>query len=234
MVFGKGAFGEVKQAIIHKLGITVAAKVMNKERSPKNIILAEVIVGMALSAHPNFPYCFGLLNSDTILMELFRTNNNASFDVCPTLSKKLRTGIVAKELKQICHAVLTAISFMHLKQLLHNDLKADNIVLAGTVKIIDFGKATMASNPVIYNVRPGTTINEKYNRDHRHLAHELRNIPGSGQSCATDTYSIGYLFKHSGAIVNYMPLVELGRMMKRVSPSDRLSIENAMEKILIM
>ena len=84
--------------------------------------------------------------------------------------------MVAKELKQICHTVLKAISFMHSKQLLHNDLKADNVVLACTVKIINFGKATMASNRVVYNVGPGTEINAKYNRDHRHLAHELRNL----------------------------------------------------------
>eukprot|EP00112_Aurelia_sp_Birch-Aquarium-sp1_P009704 Seg2112.1 transcript_id=Seg2112.1/GoldUCD/mRNA.D3Y31 product="Serine/threonine-protein kinase dst3" protein_id=Seg2112.1/GoldUCD/D3Y31 len=142
--------------------------------------------------------------------------------------------MVAKELKQVCHAVLKAISFMHSKRLLHNDLKADNVVLAGTVKIIDFGKATMASNPVIYNIRPGTEMNAKYNRDHRHLAHELRNIPGSGQSYATDIYSIGHMFKHSGGAINFMPIVELGRMMKRISPSDRLSIENAMEQILIL
>ena len=70
MVLGRGAFGEVKRPRIHKLGITVAEKVLNKDRSPNNVILAEVIVGMILGAHPNFPHCLGLLNSDTILMEL--------------------------------------------------------------------------------------------------------------------------------------------------------------------
>ncbi len=51
MVLGRGAFLEVKQARICKLGITVAAKVLHKDISPNNIILAEVIVCMVLSAH---------------------------------------------------------------------------------------------------------------------------------------------------------------------------------------
>ena len=233
-VIAKGVFGEIRKGRIAKLGATVAAKVLNQERCTKKSILAEVIIGITLSGHPNFPYCFGLLNDNIILMELFRINDDTADDVAPTLAKKLRSGIVTRQLKEICRTVLLAISYMHSKQILHNDIKSDNVVIASTVKIIDFGKATMAFNPVKYNIVPGTAVNKKYNTDHRHLAHELRNIPGSVQSYATDTYSIGHMFKHAGAIASYLPLVELGRLMKRIAPSDRLSLKDAIEKIPLL
>lgn len=232
-IIAKGGFGEIRKGRIAKLGVTVAAKVVSLERCTKKTILAEAIVGMTLSGHPNFPYCFGLLNDNTILMELFIINDTSD-GVALTLAKKLRSGIMARQLKNICHTVLLAITYMHSKHILHNDIKADNVVIASTVKIIDFGKATMAFNPVKYNILPGTAVNKKYNTNHRHLAHELRNTPGSVQSYATDTYSIGHMFKHAGASANYLPLVELGRLMKRIAPSDRLSLKDATEKIPLL
>ena len=46
----------------------------------------------------------------------------------------------------------------------HNDIKAVNGVIAkDVVKLIDFGKATLYSNPVVYNVVPGSDICKKYN-----------------------------------------------------------------------
>ena len=54
----------------------------------------------------------------------------------------------------------------------------------------------MIKCPVIYRLKPDEQ--EMYNLHHRDLAHELRNVPGSKQAQATDTYSSGYLFKHTG------------------------------------
>ncbi len=46
---------------------------------------------------------------------------------------------------------------MHSRQILYNDIKADNVVVANTAKIIDFGKATLISKPVVYNIVPGSS-----------------------------------------------------------------------------
>ena len=56
-----------------------------------------------------------------------------------------------------------------------------------------FGKATLFAFPKVYNSQPGSDIAEKYRTFHRHLAHELRNVPGSKQSGITDAYSIGFI-----------------------------------------
>ena len=196
---------------------------MDLTRYPKKAILAEAVVGIKLSGHDNFPFVFGLLNNNVILME--------NFECYPNLLVKLKAGITVKELKDACKGVLKGIQFMHKNNLLHNDIKSDNVILANTTKVIDFGKATLISKPVYYNILPGSKEQEKYNKFHRHLAHELRNVLGTKQSPATDTYSIGYLFKHSAAYVSYEPIVQLGRMMKCIQPSSRLSINNAIDKL---
>ena len=85
---------------------------------------------------------------------------------------------------------------MHSKYILHNDIKADNIIVCPCLKpkIIDFGKATLKTEPVVYNLSKEET--EKYICYHRHLAYEFRNILPSKQSEKTDIYSIGYTMKH--------------------------------------
>ena len=230
---GKGQFGTVKTALLHKLGITVVAKILDGN-FPKKAIFAEAIVGLTLSGHKNFPFCFGLLGNNIILMEYFRVPRNNLMETCPTFSQRLRAGIKAHELKFICSGIIDGIAYMHSKHLLHNDIKSDNIIIADAVKIIDFGKTTLVSRPLVYNVVPGSKEHKKYNSVHRHLAHELRNIPGSSQTIATDTYSVGHMFKHAAATINFEPLIKLGRAMKHVSPFSRLSLANAVEKIKLM
>ncbi len=156
------------------------------------------MVGLTLSGHNHFPFCFGLLNNDTILFEYFKTFHQNINQACPTFAQSLKTGIQANDVKMIFFGVLNGISFMHSKKLLHNDVKSDNVIIANVVKIIDFGKSTLISKPPLYNLVPGSEEQKKYNLVHRHLAHELRNIPGSKQTVLTDTYSIGHMFKHAG------------------------------------
>ena len=113
------------------------------------------------------------------------------------------------------YGVLQVVKFMHSKKILHNDIKSDNIVVADRVKLIDFGKETMSSSPLIDNIACGSADSRIYNTRHRHLVYELRNIPGSRQSNKTDTYYVGYMFKHAAANILYEPIFQLGRLMKR-------------------
>ena len=106
-----------------------------------------------------------------------------------------------------------------------------DVVVADTIKVINFGKATMMTNPVIYSIAPGTTTHQMYNTRHRHLAYELQNVPGSKQSIATDTYSLGFMLKHAAATLRFSPLIQLGRMMKHTDPASRATIQSGSDKI---
>ena len=140
----------------------------------------------------------------------------------------------ANDIRNLCKGIFDGFNFLHYKSILHNDIKADNIVIHNNVpKIIDFGKANIASHPLVYNVKPGTPEHETYEKWHRHLAYELRNIPGSSQSFKTDIYSIGYMLKHAGALTSppCEQIILLGRLMKNQNPSQRISLQNSLDKL---
>ena len=231
---GNGQFGSIKLATINKLSLKAVIKIIDERKSSKKHVLAEAIVTMTLSGHNNFPYCFGMMNDNAILMEYLGTVTGVDSETYPTLAKHVKKGTSVDLLKKIFIAIFKAIEFMHTKKILHNDIKSDNVVVADTIKVIDFGKATMMTNPVIYSIAPGTTTHQMYNTRHRHLAYELRNVPGSKQSIATDTYSLGFMLKHAAATLRFSPLIQLGRMMKHTDPASRATIQNGLDKIQML
>ena len=88
---------------------------------------------------------------------------------------------------------------MHLCGFLHNDIHPGNIMIRDVqyVKLIDFGKVTLLDDPVTYCIKVGSPKHERYNRIYKHLAYELRNVPG----CKTDIYSLGYCFRRIADLV---------------------------------
>ena len=59
----------------------------------------------------------------------------------------------------ITRQVLEGTSFLYQLTILHSDIKADNVILLGefrtAVKIMDFGKSTLLSNPIKYSLNYG-------------------------------------------------------------------------------
>ena len=134
----------------------------------------------------------------------------------------------------ICGEILEGFIWLHSKSILHNDIKADNIIIHDNLpKIIYFGKANIALRCLVYSIQPGTKEHERFEKFHRHLAYELRNIPGSSQSFLTDTFSIGYMFKHlSNKIAPpNMFILGLSKLMKYQNPDIRILLKNALNKI---
>ena len=233
---GSGVFRSVKLGRIKTLNSTIAVKVLDEKTSHERL-LAEVVTLLTLSGSQYFPFCYGLLDdcnepnepsNKCILMEFLGQVNGQTFSPYPTLAKMASTRLLNHvNIRHVFIKVLEGVQFLHSKGILHNDIKADNIVVCEErVVIIDFGKATMIKCPVTYNIKKADQ--ETHNLYHRHLAHELRNKTNSKQTVLTDIYSIGYMFKHVAATLPYKPLIELGRHMKVPEPSQRLSIESAL------
>ena len=112
------------------------------------------------------------------------------------MNKQCKEEITIFDMITIFIGILNGFLYMHSKYILHNDIKAYNMTVCPCLKpkIIDFGEATLKTEPVVYNLSKEET--EKYNCYDRHLAYELRNIPTSKQSEKTDIYSIGCTMKH--------------------------------------
>ena len=88
---------------------------------------------------------------------------------------------------------------MHLKNLLHNDLMSNNVLLklrnnVWIPKLAVMGKVTLKSNPETYML--SNTQRDCYNKIYPHLAYKLRNIYGSKTSFLSDIFSFGYIFKN--------------------------------------
>ena len=69
---------------------------------------------------------------------------------------------------------------MHGLNVLHNDLKENNFLLAETrlmiPKICNFGKSTLVYSGNVYNLND--QHKKIYNERHRHIAYELKNLMG--------------------------------------------------------
>ena len=81
----------------------------------------------------------------------------------------------------ICFSVASAAKYMHLKNLLHNDLKSNYILLklknnVWILKLADTGKFTSKSNPETYKL--SNTQKDRYNKINSYLAYASRNIYG--------------------------------------------------------
>jgi len=136
---GKGNFAIVKLGV-HKLTKTkVAVKIVNKcELDDENLgkISREIEIMRHLS-HKNVIQLYQVMESDTFMYIITEfAANGEIFDWLVT-NKKMSENQAAKTFSQI----LNAVNYCHLKNVVHRDLKAENLLLDhdGNIKLADFG-----------------------------------------------------------------------------------------------
>ena len=99
----------------------------------------------------------------------------------------------------IYFSLASATKYMHLKNLLHNDLKTNNVLLKLRInvwvpKLADMEKFTLKPDPETYKL--SNTQRNCYNKIYPYLDYVLRNIYGSKTSFSSNIFSLGYMFKH--------------------------------------
>lgn len=116
-----------------------------------------------------------------------------------------------------------ALSFIHSKGYLHNDLKGDNMIISEVDKmlhpiIIDFGKSTTQTKGKVYQL--SERDQEKYRKYHKHIAPEV--VRGTHpQSQASDIYAFGLLLSLLCKYEQYEPLRKLAFSCINGSPEKR-------------
>lgn len=152
-VLGKGAFGKVNLAIHKETGDLVAMKSINKqylaESTSKNKVMQEVTI-LKMINHKNIMW----------LRETFETEKHVIFvlELCPGGDLlnyvRKRRKLNENTAKVIFKQILEALQYLHDKNILHRDIKLDNILLdsKGRVKLGDFGVSKIiTSNELIFD-----------------------------------------------------------------------------------
>ena len=176
----------------------------------KQLLLKEFNIGYQLD-HPNIRHTLGWEKNDLlgnyIVLEYIDGIPLTTF----IEQGKLTRALAYKFITETCNAL----QYIHNKQLIHKDLKPNNILITyngNNVKLIDFGLADCDDYEIL-KIPAGT---EKY------LAPEQLD-PNATLDCRTDIYSLGIIIEELATILKDRKLASIAQKCTCQNPNSRFN-----------
>nr|XP_047132575.1 serine/threonine-protein kinase D3 [Hydra vulgaris] len=178
-ILGSGQFGIVYGGVHRTSGKDVAIKVIDKHRLPtkeERGLKNEVII----LENINYPGVVNLERMFETAEKIFVVMQKMKGDMLELILSSPNGRLTEKQTKFICYQILTALHFLHEINIVHCDLKPENVLLSGVsskggfpqIKLCDFGFSRIIGRESFRRSKVGTPAylppevlnNKKYNR----------------------------------------------------------------------
>lgn len=161
---GEGSFGAVYRAEHIKSGMILALKSLNTTTSEKEQLMEEIEIMRKCDSNYIVHYFGNFFKGSTLWIIMEYCHHGSIGDILYLRKKPFNE----KEIAIIIKDSLRGLDYLHSKELIHRDIKSDNILMndRGECKLSDLGvagignKSTIIGTPVY--VAPEIVINDGY------------------------------------------------------------------------